>query len=90
KVKHVIQYGVFAAYHLALETSFLADEGTSLLDLPLNSLLTVKSDSMLPAGSMLPNLVVPDATGVGSPIDAPTETKVSSEPVTSPDVTANN
>nr|GFB79850.1 1-phosphatidylinositol-3-phosphate 5-kinase FAB1B-like [Tanacetum cinerariifolium] len=40
KVKHVIQYGVFAAYHLALETSFLADEGASLLDLPLNSPLT--------------------------------------------------
>nr|GFB74116.1 1-phosphatidylinositol-3-phosphate 5-kinase FAB1B-like [Tanacetum cinerariifolium] len=140
KVKHVIQYGVFAAYHLALETSFLADEGASLLDLPLNSPLTValpvkasiidrsistipgftlplnqngteqpplmsgcvpmsevfssimnqKSDAMLPAGSMLPNLVVPDATGGGSPIDAPTETKVSSEPVTSPDVTGNN
>lgn len=30
KVKHVVQYGVFAAYHLALETSFLADEGASL------------------------------------------------------------
>nr|GFB46655.1 1-phosphatidylinositol-3-phosphate 5-kinase FAB1B-like [Tanacetum cinerariifolium] len=140
KVKHVIQYGVFAAYHLALETSFLADEGASLLDLPLNSSLTValpgkasiidrsistipgftlplnqnvteqpppmsgcvpmsevfssimnqKSDAMLPAGSMLPNLVVPDTTGGGSPIDAPTESKVSSEPVTSPDVTANN
>ncbi|KAK9101643.1 hypothetical protein Scep_025073 [Stephania cephalantha] len=41
KVKHVIQYGVFAAYHLALETSFLADEGASLLELPLKSPLTV-------------------------------------------------
>jgi 1-phosphatidylinositol-3-phosphate 5-kinase len=30
KVKHVIQYAVFAAYHLSLETSFLADEGASL------------------------------------------------------------
>ncbi|XP_013591628.1 PREDICTED: putative 1-phosphatidylinositol-3-phosphate 5-kinase FAB1C isoform X2 [Brassica oleracea var. oleracea] len=30
KVKHVIQYVVFAAYHLSLETSFLADEGASL------------------------------------------------------------
>ncbi|GJX89769.1 hypothetical protein Tco_0343095 [Tanacetum coccineum] len=37
KVKHVVQYGVFAAYHLALETSFLADEGASLLELPLNA-----------------------------------------------------
>ncbi|KAJ0586299.1 putative 1-phosphatidylinositol-3-phosphate 5-kinase chromatin regulator PHD family [Helianthus annuus] len=41
KVKHVVQYGVFAAYHLALETSFLADEGASLPELPLNSPLTV-------------------------------------------------
>ncbi|KAI3524910.1 hypothetical protein L1887_03579 [Cichorium endivia] len=41
KVKHVVQYGVFAAYHLALETSFLADEGASLPELPLNSTLTV-------------------------------------------------
>ncbi|KAJ4843400.1 hypothetical protein Tsubulata_013306 [Turnera subulata] len=30
KVKHVVQYAVFAAYHLSLETSFLADEGASL------------------------------------------------------------
>ncbi|KAI3453111.1 hypothetical protein Pfo_009774 [Paulownia fortunei] len=30
KVKTVIQYAVFAAYHLSLETSFLADEGASL------------------------------------------------------------
>lgn len=41
KVKHVIQYGVFAAYHLALETSFLADEGASLPELPLKSPVTV-------------------------------------------------
>ncbi|KAK9726843.1 hypothetical protein RND81_05G241000 [Saponaria officinalis] len=30
KLKHVVQYGIFAAYHLALETSFLADERASL------------------------------------------------------------
>ncbi|XP_022888285.1 1-phosphatidylinositol-3-phosphate 5-kinase FAB1B-like isoform X3 [Olea europaea var. sylvestris] len=41
KVKHVVQYGVFAAYHLALETSFLADEGASLPEIPLNSTITV-------------------------------------------------
>ncbi|WOG89412.1 hypothetical protein DCAR_0208650 [Daucus carota subsp. sativus] len=41
KVKHVVQYGVFAAYHLALETSFLADEGASLPELPLNTPLNV-------------------------------------------------
>ncbi|XP_054821488.1 1-phosphatidylinositol-3-phosphate 5-kinase FAB1B-like isoform X2 [Prosopis cineraria] len=41
KVKHVVQYGVFAAYHLALETSFLADEGATLPELPLKSPITV-------------------------------------------------
>uniref|UniRef100_A0A7N0UCP9 1-phosphatidylinositol-3-phosphate 5-kinase n=2 Tax=Kalanchoe fedtschenkoi TaxID=63787 RepID=A0A7N0UCP9_KALFE len=30
KMKRVVQYSVFAAYHLSLETSFLADEGASL------------------------------------------------------------
>ncbi|KAL9228476.1 hypothetical protein vseg_004055 [Gypsophila vaccaria] len=30
KLKHVVQYGIFAAYHLALETSFLADERASV------------------------------------------------------------
>ncbi|KAH6779192.1 phosphatidylinositol-4-phosphate 5-kinase family protein [Perilla frutescens var. hirtella] len=41
KVKHVVHYGVFAAYHLALETSFLADEGASLPELPLKSPIKV-------------------------------------------------
>lgn len=41
KVKHVLHYGIFAAYHLALETSFLADEGASLPELPLKSPITV-------------------------------------------------
>ncbi|KAK1314676.1 1-phosphatidylinositol-3-phosphate 5-kinase FAB1B [Acorus calamus] len=41
KVKQAVQYGVFAAYHLALETSFLADEGASLPELPLKSPITV-------------------------------------------------
>ncbi|XP_050375007.1 putative 1-phosphatidylinositol-3-phosphate 5-kinase FAB1C [Argentina anserina] len=30
KIKHVVQYAVFAAYHLSLETSFLVDEGATL------------------------------------------------------------
>ncbi|XP_048502539.1 putative 1-phosphatidylinositol-3-phosphate 5-kinase FAB1C [Beta vulgaris subsp. vulgaris] len=30
RVKHVVQFAVFAAYHLSLETSFLADEGAHL------------------------------------------------------------
>lgn len=41
KVKHVVHYGIFAAYHLALETSFLADEGASLPELPLKSPIKV-------------------------------------------------
>ncbi|KAJ3677131.1 hypothetical protein LUZ60_002855 [Juncus effusus] len=41
RVKHVIQYGIFAAYHLALETSFLADEGATLPELPLKTPLLV-------------------------------------------------
>jgi 1-phosphatidylinositol-3-phosphate 5-kinase len=35
----VIQYAIFAAYHLALETSFLADEGATLPELPQTPLL---------------------------------------------------
>ncbi|KAI3835801.1 hypothetical protein MKX03_028550 [Papaver bracteatum] len=38
KVKHVVQYGISALYHLALETSFLDDEGASF---PLKSPITV-------------------------------------------------
>ncbi|KAE9598078.1 hypothetical protein Lal_00004213 [Lupinus albus] len=61
KVKHVVQYGVFAAYHLALETSFLADEGASPLpELPLNSL--VLPNKSLTAGrsiSTVPGFSIP-------------------------------
>lgn len=41
KLKHVVQYGSFAAYHLALETSFLADEGASLPEFPLKTPIRV-------------------------------------------------
>ena len=41
KVKHVVQYAVFAAYHLSLETSFLADEGASLPKMTLKSSITI-------------------------------------------------
>ncbi|ESQ48550.1 hypothetical protein EUTSA_v10019882mg [Eutrema salsugineum] len=61
KVKHVVQYGVFAAYHLALETSFLADEGASP-ELPLNSPITValpdKSTSIERSISTVPGFMV--------------------------------
>lgn len=63
KVKHVVQYGVFAAYHLALETSFLADEGARLPELPLTSPIKValpdrpssidRSISMIPGYNVL-------------------------------------
>ncbi|KAK7349343.1 hypothetical protein VNO77_06643 [Canavalia gladiata] len=59
KVKHVVQYGLFAAYHLALETSFLADEGVSLPELPLNSLaLPNKSSSIQRSISTVPGFGV--------------------------------
>ena len=61
KVKHVVRYGVFAAYHLALETSFLADEGASP-ELPLNSPITValpdKSTSIERSISTVPGFTV--------------------------------
>lgn len=58
KVKHVVQYGVFAAYHLALETCFLADEGASPLEFPLKSPITValpdKPSSIVKSISTIP------------------------------------
>ncbi|KAJ6825386.1 1-phosphatidylinositol-3-phosphate 5-kinase FAB1B-like isoform X1 [Iris pallida] len=66
KVKHVVQYGVFAAYHLALETSFLADEGASLPELPLKSPITValpdKPSSMDRSISTVPGFTVPGSS----------------------------
>ncbi|GAV86552.1 Cpn60_TCP1 domain-containing protein/FYVE domain-containing protein/PIP5K domain-containing protein [Cephalotus follicularis] len=63
KVKHVIQYGIFAAYHLALETSFLADEGASLPELPLNTPITValpdKPSTIERSISTIPGFSVP-------------------------------
>ncbi|KAH7423845.1 hypothetical protein KP509_12G076900 [Ceratopteris richardii] len=41
KVKHALKMAVFAAYHLALETSFLVDEGAKLPELCLKSQLSV-------------------------------------------------
>ena len=37
----MVSYGVFVAYHLALDTSFLADERAPLIELPLKSPKTV-------------------------------------------------
>lgn len=63
KIKRVIQYGVFAAYHLALETSFLADEGASLPELPLKSPIKValpdKPSTIQRSISMIPGFSLP-------------------------------
>lgn len=67
KAKRVVQYGVFAAYHLALETSFLADERASLPELPLNSPITVaipvKSSVVERSISMVPDFSLPAYQG---------------------------
>ncbi|KAL7001012.1 1-phosphatidylinositol-3-phosphate 5-kinase [Sarracenia purpurea var. burkii] len=58
KVKHVVHYAVFAAYHLSLETSFLADEGASLPKMKTNTSISVPertiSDNSI---SVIPNSV---------------------------------
>ncbi|KAG9459776.1 hypothetical protein H6P81_004284 [Aristolochia fimbriata] len=73
KVKHVIQYGIFAAYHLALETSFLADEGASLPELPLKSPITValpdKPSSIDRSISTIPGFVAPNSNKSLSDLD---------------------
>lgn len=65
KVKHVVQYGVFAAYHLALETSFLADEGATLPELPLKSPITValpdKPSIIDRSISIIPGFTIPSS-----------------------------
>ncbi|KAL6560072.1 hypothetical protein OROHE_006310 [Orobanche hederae] len=67
KVKHVVHYGVFAAYHLALETSFLADEGAALPEFPLKSPVNValpdKPSSMNKSISVVPGYSAPSEHG---------------------------
>ncbi|CAI8607812.1 unnamed protein product [Vicia faba] len=78
KVKHVVQYAVFAAYHLAMETSFLADEGVSLPELPLNSLaLPNKSSSIQRSISTVPGFSVPgnEKSQIHDPNNGPRRTK---------------
>lgn len=58
KVKHVVQYGVFAAYHLALETSFLADERATLPEVPLTVALPNKALSIDRSISLVPGFTV--------------------------------
>ncbi|KAL4393345.1 hypothetical protein HN51_021252 [Arachis hypogaea] len=62
KVKHVVQYAVFAAYHLALETSFLADEGVFFPEIPLNSLPLPNTTSTIQRSiSTVPDFVAPSS-----------------------------
>ncbi|XAR49833.1 1-phosphatidylinositol-3-phosphate 5-kinase [Bertholletia excelsa] len=72
KVKHVVQYAVFAAYHLALETSFLADEGASFPELPLNSPITValpdKPSGIDKSISAVPGFVAPPDEQIQRPV----------------------
>lgn len=72
KVKHVVQYGVFAAYHLALETSFLADEGASITELPL------KSPSIVPLLDKPSKNVISISKISGSAIPATSMTELTS------------
>ncbi|KAM3200079.1 1-phosphatidylinositol-3-phosphate 5-kinase FAB1B [Capsicum annuum] len=71
KVKRVFQYSIFAAYHLALETSFLADEGASLPELPLNAPITValpgKSSTIGRSISTIPGFTAPYTEKTQSP-----------------------
>ncbi|PON78735.1 Chaperonin Cpn60/TCP-1 family [Parasponia andersonii] len=58
KVKHVIQYAVFAAYHLSLETSFLADEGATLPKMAQEQSISIQERTAAdPAVSMIPDLI---------------------------------
>ena len=70
KVKHVVQYGIFAAYHLALETSYLADEGASLPELPLKSPIAValpdKQLNISRSISTVTDLITPTTEGIRS------------------------
>ncbi|KAF5745205.1 hypothetical protein HS088_TW07G00787 [Tripterygium wilfordii] len=70
KVKHVVQYAVFAAYHLSLETSFLADEGAILPKMTLRRPITIPektttdtSISIIPAPIAARNSQVAKASG---------------------------
>ncbi|XP_041995455.1 1-phosphatidylinositol-3-phosphate 5-kinase FAB1B-like [Salvia splendens] len=72
KVKHVVQYGIFAAYHLALETSFLADEGASLPEVPVNAPITValpdKPSKIDRSISTIPGFTVPENEKTPGPL----------------------
>ncbi|KAL2904716.1 putative 1-phosphatidylinositol-3-phosphate 5-kinase FAB1C [Bienertia sinuspersici] len=47
RIKHVVQYAIFAAYHLSLETSFLADEGAHLPKMKASQVKIASDDATL-------------------------------------------
>lgn len=75
KVKHVVQYAVFAAYHLSLETSFLADEGASLPKMALQPSIAVPERAMADSViSVVPNsLALTNSQAVAEPVQEDTE-----------------
>ncbi|KAJ8560901.1 hypothetical protein K7X08_027091 [Anisodus acutangulus] len=93
KVKRVFQYSIFAAYHLALETSFLADEGASLPELPLNSPITValpdKTSTIGSSISTIPGFTIPYTEKTQSPLCGGAPQKSNSLPTTNLVKTAN-
>ncbi|GLJ10805.1 hypothetical protein SUGI_0135470 [Cryptomeria japonica] len=68
KVKRVVQFAVFAAYHLAVETSFLADEGATLPELSLKSPITValpdKISNFDRSISTIPEFMIPTSVQI--------------------------
>ncbi|KAI4381477.1 hypothetical protein MLD38_007546 [Melastoma candidum] len=70
KIKQVVQYAVFAAYHLSLETSFLADEGATLPRISSNpsialherTTISCLTSKISPSGSMSNFKAIPDQT----------------------------
>ncbi|XP_075107316.1 1-phosphatidylinositol-3-phosphate 5-kinase FAB1B isoform X2 [Nicotiana tabacum] len=86
KVKRVVQYSIFAAYHLALETSFLADEGASLPELPLNSPITValpdKPSTFDRSISTIPGFTIPASEKTQGPLSGSEPQRSKSVPAT--------
>ncbi|KAJ7543726.1 hypothetical protein O6H91_09G050300 [Diphasiastrum complanatum] len=60
RVKRVVQFAIFAAYHLELETSFLADEGATMHDIrsPLSVALPNKQNNTDRAITTIPGFKI--------------------------------
>ncbi|PSR91085.1 1-phosphatidylinositol-3-phosphate 5-kinase [Actinidia chinensis var. chinensis] len=59
KIKHVVHYAVFAAYHLSLETSFLADEGASLPKMKMKPSIAIPERTTADSAiSVIPDTVI--------------------------------